>query len=184
MHTVRNLDGNVDFERILGTQGTFIANVFDNHEIQRLKERGAIDKDSLGGKQKVIASIDQFKKSKISFNNGGLWHSLQAPEKTHDGKDISCSGECSLHLKGRTEKTGNPIYTTENSPGLIIATGNTGIYLEDKEKSLNTYLSRDGGHIWYEIRKHSFMYEIGDHGGLIVIARDDALTTSIDFSWD
>ena len=28
------------------------------------------------------------------------------------------------------------------------------------------------------------MYEIGDHGGLIVIARDDTLTTSIDYSWD
>jgi hypothetical protein len=33
MNSVRNLEGNVDFERILGTQGTFISNVYDNHEI-------------------------------------------------------------------------------------------------------------------------------------------------------
>jgi hypothetical protein len=35
---------------------------------------------------------------------------------------------------------------------LIIATGNAGVYLEEKEEALNTYLSNDGGHTWLEIK--------------------------------
>jgi len=41
---------------------------------------------------------------------------------------------------------------------------------------MNTYLSNDGGHIWYEIKKHPHIYEIGDRGGIIVIARSNAVT--------
>jgi hypothetical protein len=33
-----------------------------------------------------------------------------------------------------------------------------------------TYLSRDGGLTWSEVMKGSHIYEIGDHGGLIVMA--------------
>lgn len=53
-----------------------------------------------------------------------------------------------------------------------------------KPTDLNTYLSRDGGHNWYEILAGSHIYEIGDHGGLIVIAKDDKATNTILFTWD
>lgn len=33
-------------------------------------------------------------------------------------------------------------------------------------------MSRDGGLNWYEIAKGSHIYEIGDHGGVIVLASD------------
>ena len=33
-------------------------------------------------------------------------------------------------------------------------------------------MSRDGGLTWYEIAKNSHIYEIGDHGGVIVMADD------------
>lgn len=83
---------------------------------------------------------------------GSTWHSLKAPEVDSKGNSIECSGECSLHLKGRTQSNGNPIYSSEYAPGIIVGTGNTGYYLGQKEKDINTYLSRDGGHTWFEIR--------------------------------
>lgn len=81
-----------------------------------------------------------------------------------------------MNLKGRTESKHNPIYSSENAIGIIIATGNTGLYLTTKDEEINTYLSRDGGHNWFEVLKGSHIYEIGDHGGLILFAQDDRPT--------
>ena len=46
------------------------------------------------------------------------------------------------------------------------------------------YLSRDGGLNWSVIRQGVHIYEIGDHGALIVIAEKNAPVDSIEFSWD
>ncbi len=47
------------------------------------------------------------------------------------------------------------------------------MYLENSRTSqLNTYLSRDSGLTWQELIKGSHLYEIGDHGGLLVLADD------------
>jgi Sortilin, neurotensin receptor 3, len=62
------------------------------------------------------------------------------------------------------------IYSSEEAVGVIVSTGNTGLFLTSKDEEVNTYLSRDGGHNWYEILKGSHTYEIGDHGGIIVFA--------------
>jgi len=59
-------------------------------------------------------------------------------------------------LKGRTELNGNTIYSAESAPGIILGTGNTGIFLETRSSELNTYLSRDGGHNWMEIKNGSY----------------------------
>lgn len=42
-----------------------------------------------------------------------------------------------------------PVYSTENSIGLIIGTGNIGQFLENRSDQVNTYLSRDAGLTWY-----------------------------------
>jgi Sortilin, neurotensin receptor 3, len=40
LHNVRSLDtGNCDFERILGIEGVYIANVFDHNEVEKLRGR-------------------------------------------------------------------------------------------------------------------------------------------------
>jgi hypothetical protein len=41
------------------------------------------------------------------------------------------------------------VYSTPEAAGIIIGTGNVGIYLNDE--SLRTYISRDGGVTWSEI---------------------------------
>lgn len=96
-------------------------------------------------------------------------------------------------MKGRTCQNGNQIYSSEEAPAVILGTGNVGIYLSKNENDLNTYLSRDGGHTWFEvnyywiflklnyiniiinkkIKKKSHIYEIGDHGGLILTAKSN-----------
>jgi hypothetical protein len=154
---------------VLGLEGVHIANVYDHSEVERQR-----------GREK--SQLEAFKKTFISFDKGGNWHPLRSPSRDSEGHGIVCQGDCSLHLKGRTDSNHNPIYSSDNSPGIAIGVGNTGIYLSQTE--LNTYLTRDGGHEWYEVRKGSHMYEIGDRGGLIVMARDDEPTSEIIYSWN
>jgi Sortilin, neurotensin receptor 3, len=104
--------------------------------------------------------------------------------KDSEGNELICAGDCSLHLKGRTDVSSTSIYSSDNSPGLALGVGNTGMYLTQKDSEINTYLTRDGGHTWFEIRKGSHLYEIGDRGGIIVMARDDIAIKTIIYSWD
>jgi hypothetical protein len=47
-----------------------------------------------------------------------------------------------------------------------------------------TFLSRDGGVEWTEVAKIPLIYELGDHGGLIVAAPNTESTKQIRYSWD
>ena len=49
---------------------------------------------------------------------------------------------------------------------------------------INTYLSRDGGLNFQEVRKGSHIYELGDHGGLIVMAKNMEPTKEIIYSFN
>lgn len=62
-------------------------------------------------------------------------------------------GDCSLHLKGDSDLIYSPIYSHKGAVGIIIGVGNVGLYLSDDPEDINTYLSRDGGHTWFEIKK-------------------------------
>ena len=54
-----------------------------------------------------------------------------------------------------------------------MAVGNLGQSLNRLHPDqINTYLSRDGGMTWEEVKKGSHIYEFGDHGGLIVMANN------------
>jgi len=65
-----------------------------------------------------------------------------------------------------------------------MATGCVGDKLCFREGAINTYLSRDGGHEWFEIAEGSHIYEFGDHGGLIVMAFDERAVKELAYSWD
>lgn len=45
-------------------------------------------------------------------------------------------------------------------------------------------MSRDAGHTWAHIAKGSHIYEMGDHGGLLLMAPDQHSTNKISFSWN
>ena len=80
--------------------------------------------------------------------------------------------DCSLHLHSVSSTNYGPFYSSENAIGMIIGTGNVGAYLSNRADEVNTYLSRDGGLKWFEVKKGSHIYEIGDHGGIIVLVSD------------
>lgn len=76
------------------------------------------------------------------------------------------------------------MYSSVNAPGIIVATGNVGSHLTETYSLLNTYLSIDGGHTWKEILKGPHVFEIGDHGGIILAANAANKTNIIKYSWD
>lgn len=99
---------------------------------------------------------------------------LKAPEKDSNELSTKCYLEdgCSLHLQIYSSNgVFAPPYSQESSIGIIMAVGNLGKHLEkNKLDRMNTYISRDGGLSWKEVKKGSHIYELGDHGGLIVMA--------------
>lgn len=66
----------------------------------------------------------------------------------------------------------------------MLGTGNLGKRLTDNSSAKNLYISRDGGLNWKSTKQGSYIYDIGDHGAIIVIGMKDQPTKSIEFSWD
>ena len=77
-----------------------------------------------------------------------------------------------------------PVYSTQSAVGLILATGNTGSKLSDQDRDKSLYISRDGGIEWKLSKTGNWIYEIGDHGAIIVIARKNSPTKTLQFSLD
>lgn len=78
-----------------------------------------------------------------------------------------------------------PPYSQESAIGLIMAVGNEGEELiKTSLDRTNTYLSRDGGLTWQEVKKGPYIYDYGDHGGLIVMAKNQEPTQEIIYSYN
>lgn len=196
---VRSSSGDCEFDKVLSLEGVYLANQQKgaggatnkqaevNQEAEELEDaagsgtsvdqrRGPKGK----GKEEVVV------RTVISFDKGGVWSYLKAPKVDSLGKKTDCPPErCWLHLHGVTNfHNYAPFYSTENAVGIIMGTGNTGPYLRFEPDQTNTYLSRDGGLTWVEAHKGAFIYEFGDHGGLLVMADDIRKTKQVVFSWN
>lgn len=128
-------------------------------------------------------SYKDYIKTLISYNKGGNWRRINAPDRDVEGKKFDCGEYCYLNLIGISGDFAQ-FYSVESAAGLIIANGNVGRYLNLNKEEVSTFLSRDGGLSWFEIRKGSHIYEIGDHGALILLANDQKPTKEIFYSWD
>ncbi|CAE7753933.1 vps10, partial [Symbiodinium pilosum] len=62
--------------------------------------------------------------------------------------------------------------------------GNVGPQLSFESHEVNTYLSRDGGLNWQEVRKGVHIYEFGNHGAVLVMADILADTDAVIYSMD
>lgn len=137
-----------------------------------------------------------FFESRISFNGGGTWHKIPAPETNAEGVKYQCSSDqfdCErygLHLHGEVDwevsedwedKFGG-VYSRPSAPGIIISTGNVGDALTDDVSQVNTYISRDGGATWTETKRGAYIYEFGNHGGLLVIAKQFEPVDKVEYS--
>jgi hypothetical protein len=190
-YNVRTNNGQCDFEKVNSLEGLYIANVFDADYMkdaeQEIEEEENQEEAGMDEKKtKKSETKDNFKDfitTAITFNKGGSWHRIKAPDRDSEGKKYDCEGDCYLNLHGISGEY-PPFYSVESAAGIIIANGNVGKYLSHEIEGTNTYLSRDGGLNWFEIRKGSHIYEIGDHGALIVIADNKNPTNTVYYSWD
>lgn len=136
-------------------------------------------KKSKGKSEDVVRTV-------ISFNKGGSWNYIKAPKVDSLGNKYDCEKDkCYLHLHGITHfHQYAPFYSIENAVGLVMGTGNVGDHLRYESNEVNTFFSSDGGLTWIEAHKGAFIYEFGDHGGLIVMADDQRKVNQVVFSWD
>jgi len=152
----------VDFAVVQGLEGAFVANIVSNAD--------AVDGAGAGATPPVQL------RTMLTVDQGREWTPLRAPSR-------ACAGTCSLHLAGVTSVKGR-VYSSEAAPGLVLAVGNEGDYLFDMHTGTNTYLSRDGGQSWELARAGSRVYELGNHGNIIVAADDVAATTRLEYTLD
>jgi hypothetical protein len=169
----RNRQGYVDFERMQGLEGVLLVNVVAN-----------IPEVDKGSPKKL--------KSMITHNDGSEWDLIPPPEKDSENRPFDCSTKhgkptdtCSLHLHAFTERRdlSRDTFSSGSAIGLMIANGNVGEYLTQKSEA-NTYITRDGGISWHEIKKGNYMWEYGDQGSVIVIVPESKATKSIWYTLD
>ncbi|CCH42175.1 transmembrane sorting receptor [Wickerhamomyces ciferrii] len=165
----RDANGFVDFERLNDLEGVSVMNTVSNvNEARR-------------GSKKTL-------KSMITHNDGADWDYLQPPSTDSEGKKYSCKGksldECSLHLHGYTERDDpRDTFSSGSAIGMMIGVGNVGNKL-DAYFDGSTFLTRDGGVTWKEIKKGVYQWEYGDQGSIIVLVNAQDSTNVISYSLD
>jgi len=158
----------VDFEKMLGLEGVMMVNIVANP-----------------GSDSEPKNLQ----TRISHNDGAEWTYLPPPPKDVEGKPYSCSSRvgdemCALHLHGYTERADRrKTYSSESAIGLMFGTGNVGPVLGNA-KDADTFMTRDAGLTWREIKKGNWIWSTGDQGAIIVLAPKAKKTKSISYSLD
>lgn len=159
LRTKRTMLGKVDFARVQGLEGVYLANQY---------QREVSDHDP-----------DTYLQTVASFDKGGVW------KKLPKAVDSDCTEpDCSLHLFGNTVDEGTPLVSKASAIGLIIANGNEGQFMNTEPDEAKTYLSRDAGLTWHKIRDRPHVFQFGDHGGIVVMAKARDDTNRIIYSFN
>jgi hypothetical protein len=189
----RNADGTCDFAKFEGLEGVYVANIYDSDSLVGSGSTFTTMGKALGDTQETMKARKSSRKvgkdpnirTVMTFNKGGQWSLLNPPTTDSRGASTNCfpTTGCSLHIHGTSDYWG-PFYSLDSAIGLAMATGNLGDRLTPYASKTNTYLTRDGGLSWIEAAKGSHIYEFGDHGGIILMARDNVATQTLSYSWD
>ncbi|KAF9263821.1 Oligoxyloglucan reducing end-specific cellobiohydrolase [Marasmius fiardii PR-910] len=164
----RNDAGYVDFEKMIGLDGIALVNV-------------VADTDRVGfpgGRQKKL-------QTRITHNDGGTWKPLTGPTTDSLGQEYDCRDvSCNLHVHGYTDRRDpRATFSSPSIVGVIMAVGNVGHSLLPYTEC-DTFLSRDGGFTWHEVRKDAHLWEFGDSGSILVMVNDEGPTDVVIFSTD
>ena len=193
--------GKSDFSKAAGLEGVYISNVINKNYIEENFEElfaqnndindNYINQSNVFEKnlENLINSHGKFIQTFITFNKGGSWNRLKAPMYDSKGilndceEDIEGLSTCYLNLYGISSDY-PPYYSVDSAIGIILSNGSIGEYLSQSEEDINTYISNDGGRTFREVRKGIYIYEIGDHGGLIVMTLANKATNILIYSLD
>jgi len=208
LHNVRSSAGEVEFDKVVSLTGVYLANVVAEsdsvdagYEKAKQSATESVEQDASEGssvdrrhgrgwgKASRMAKEERTIRTVISFDKGGSWRYLKPPKVNSQGQPYFCAGkplqDCALHLHGSSSwDLYAPFYSSENCVGIIMGTGNVGASLRFEPEETSTFFSRDGGLTWAEAHKGAFIYEFGDHGGLIVMADDLKKTGEVIFTWN
>ncbi|KAK2796079.1 vacuolar protein sorting/targeting protein PEP1 [Onygenales sp. PD_12] len=168
----RNPRGYVDFEKMQGLEGVAMANVVGN-----------VDDVENGAAKRT--------RSMITHNDGAEWALVAPPAKDSEGRSYGCStkggkptNECALHLHSYTERLdARDTFSSPSAVGLMIGTGNVGDFLGLKSEA-DTFITRDGGISWEEVKKGRYAWEYGDRGSILVLVPELTATKTFLYSLD
>ncbi|XP_053408510.1 sortilin-related receptor-like isoform X2 [Mercenaria mercenaria] len=156
-----------DLHKVAGMRGVYIATQLIN---------------------KTLSSDHQ--RSLISYDKGGEWQLIVAPERDFYNNPTNCSVEtnCSLHVSQKFHRLyassrATPILSKASAPGLILATGNYGSKITVGE-SAGVFLSGDAGFTWHQVLDGVHYFALADHGGIILAVKQYEPTNQIVYSTD
>lgn len=165
-HVNMNSAGYVDYDRVETIEGVIIANVVAN-----------------------LGSSDAKKvKTKMSFDDGSRWAYIAPPAKDSNGKKYECLGgtveKCSLNLFGFTQRPDyRDTFSSSSAVGYLIGVGTVGESLGPYDEA-STFLSKDGGRSWKELRKGPHHWEYGDQGTILALVKSSEPTEDFLYSTD
>jgi len=134
----------VDAYEVKGVRGVFIMNILDEND------------------NNVTV---------ISHDNGRNWDKLNLPKNNNENSPY-CDG-CSLNLHVIKTQTSSgyfapSIVSKESVPGLIIAHGTVSQTVEEMPTRFHVFVSRDAGKSWEDVFTKRHLFNIADHGAMIV----------------
>ncbi|KAF0982372.1 hypothetical protein FDP41_011302 [Naegleria fowleri] len=174
----RKEGGHADFTKVKSLEGVYLANQVHTDDMGTVE---IYDCNNCNGYEDCTNKCKT--KSLITFDKM-TWQYIQPPKVDAQGKPIQCSN-CYLNIHGFTASSSSnyvKILSHKDAVGIILANGNVGQYLDSK--IVNTYMSRDGGLSWFEIAKGSHLYEILNHGGILVTVKNNQPTVEIRYTLD
>ena len=184
-NNIQMYDYDSDFENIKSTEGVYLANAISGkymklsrQELENVNRAAGFDNE-----RKSSLNYKNYVKTLITHNKGGDWKRLNAPKVDSEGESYHCGNYCYLHLHSYSSEIPQ-FYSVDSAVGIIIGNGNVGRYLDYGYNNMALFLSRDGGLTWFEIRKGVYIYEIRDHGGLIVVAKFEQPTKEVLYTYD
>ncbi|CAI2174094.1 5724_t:CDS:10 [Funneliformis geosporum] len=170
-------------------EARFPPNMPITREVRLHYDRGYVDFEKMQGIRGIALANIVSNVNEVIM--GSIWSFLKRPDVDSDGNTYECDtdankndteGRCSLHLHSFTERR-NPSdsFSSSSAVGLMMGVGNVGDYLTPYLDG-DTFLTRDAGVTWKEIKKGAYMYEFGDQGGILVLVDDERETDRVFYS--
>ncbi|PRP78631.1 hypothetical protein PROFUN_13505 [Planoprotostelium fungivorum] len=164
----------------------YMVHTYDNFDFMRVRgAKGILFANSLENPNEGASAAEKIR-TYVSFNNGAWWDPLAKPA----GVECPPTGACYLNLHGwrsivaGEDKLFGPFYSADTAIGIVVGNGNVGEYLSSNPNDIYTVMSSDGGVSFKALNKGPSIYEIGDHGGIIVWAPINQPTKKIYYTKD